>query len=58
MILLPNELISLMHPPPPRVPGLQGSSIQKTGLGICLVVQWLRIAMQSRGPWFNPWSGN
>ena len=26
--------------------------------GTCLVIQWLRLHSQCRGPRFNPWSGN
>ena len=25
-------------------------------IGASLVVQWLRIALQCKGHWFNPWS--
>ena len=33
-------------------------SLKKRGLGTSLVVQWLRLCSQCRGPRFDPWSDN
>ena len=32
--------------------------LKKRLLGTSLVVQWLRLCSQGRGPGFDPWAGN